>query len=95
MCSADAIAAVVSDGIAKSGVIQVPDRVLIPSHSLKDHMNPPKNLGASGQAGGEEGEGKDGPYTLEEFKLILEPFVEQEELELAQLRRRRQGYFEL
>ena len=49
-------------------------------------MNPP--------TGREEG-GRDGPYTLEEFKQILEPFVEREELELGLCRRRQQRVLEL
>ncbi|KAF8246651.1 FAS1 domain-containing protein, partial [Wilcoxina mikolae CBS 423.85] len=72
---------VISDGIAKSGVIQVPDHVLIPPHSLHDHYDPPKE---------EEEEDDDteaGVYSLDEFRRVLEPFVEQEQRELEELER--------
>ncbi|KAF8542623.1 FAS1 domain-containing protein [Trichophaea hybrida] len=76
---------VISDGIAKSGVIQVPDHILIPPHSLHDHYDPPKGLDVNEE---EEEEGIEaGVYSLDEFKRILEPFVEREQRELEELGR--------
>lgn len=68
---------VTSDGIAESGSIQVPDHILMPPHNLKDHCRMPK--------GREDDEEFNGLYTVEEMKCALEPFVEQERMELEQL----------
>jgi len=51
-----------SDGIAKNGVIHIPDRVLIPPHTKDERHNPPKD----------EDEIE---MTVEELKSRLAPFV--------------------
>jgi len=63
---------VVSDGIAKSGVIHVPDHILLPPHSKDEHKN------------SEFSADEDGDAEVAAFKRILAPLVEQEKIELAQ-----------
>jgi hypothetical protein len=78
---------VISDGIAKSGSIQVPNHVLIPPHSLGEHRKPPEVFGGDQSDGESEGEAGLGPgeYSVRQLKEILEPFVVQEQKELEEL----------
>jgi hypothetical protein len=64
---------VLSDGIAKNGVIQVPDHILIPPHSLSEHHDPP----------GMNGAGQENPawISLDELKQLLEPIVQGDTME--------------
>lgn len=48
-------------------MIQVPDHILIPPHTLADHRDPPKMAG-------EEGESNEW-LSVSELKEILEPMV--------------------
>jgi len=56
-------------------VIQVPDHVLIPPHSLDEHHTPPE--AADGNGEDEEAEAE-GMYSIEQLKSILESYVEEE-----------------
>jgi hypothetical protein len=66
---------VISDGIAKSGVIHVPDNILLPPHSKDEHSDSVVSCD------------EDEDAEVAEFKRILAPFVEKEKIELAQLGR--------
>ncbi|KAA8911755.1 FAS1 domain-containing protein [Sphaerosporella brunnea] len=75
----------ISDVIAKSGSIQVPDHVLIPPHSIDEHRHPPELFREDGE-GDELGRGE---YSVRQLKAILEPYVAQEQKELNELRSQR------
>ncbi|KAI5852119.1 FAS1 domain-containing protein [Tricharina praecox] len=70
---------VVSDGLAKSGVIQVPDHVLIPPHSLGEHRDPPEEVEAEEDEEEEDEEAEEGTYSISQLKRILAPYVENEQ----------------
>ncbi|TGZ82903.1 FAS1 domain-containing protein [Ascodesmis nigricans] len=62
---------VISDAPARNGVLQVPDHVLIPPHSLEEHHDPPEMAEEEVEAW------KRGEMPVTLLKAILEPWVEE------------------
>jgi hypothetical protein len=67
----------------------VPNHVLIPPHSLEEHLKPPTVSEGNSNEDEEEAEMEPGQYSVRQLKEILEPFVAQEQKELEELRERR------